>query len=281
MFSRIAQDKDKFGGLPYIVDTNITVQQITMRSMAGLSIEVILKELPILDINDIHQALAFALHDMRQAVSYWKHDGMTPLTQVKGYSEILVGKTDFDDLSTIPEEQKQQWMSIIHTSSQRGIAHWQQLNHWLSATYSIISNEDNEVYQISRLLQAIEATAIAYEPTLDISIISRNNHENVELHSETATMFGSLIAFAKNTFKPSIIIEYEVTDTEIILSLLRELQYEDDDIQKLLTIPFNPIATVSRFCYVQGIQFVVEKHNNIVRYRAHLPLWTDTSESLE
>ena len=63
------------------------------------NIDDILKEFPILSIDDIHQALNYVIGDIFKGVSYWKHDGITPLTQIKGYSEILVGKTKFENMS--------------------------------------------------------------------------------------------------------------------------------------------------------------------------------------
>ena len=109
MFRRIIRNTDIFGGQPYINNTNITVNQIISKSMQGKSIEEIQQQFPQLDIEDIHQALAYSLQEIVTGVAYWRHDGMTPLTQIKGYSEILVGKTEFDDLDTIPDDQKQQY----------------------------------------------------------------------------------------------------------------------------------------------------------------------------
>ena len=231
-FDRIVRDFSKFGGQAYIVQTGITVNQILALSVQGASIEEILAEFPQLSSDDIHQALSFALNDVFKAVSYWRHDGITPLTQIKGYSEILVGKTDFDDLDTIPTEQKHQWMSIIHSSSQRGIASWQHMSQWLRKSYFLNPDAHTEVYELEQFIMDMVKSAQNYEPVLQINVSPIDPRVTIEVHSDTAVIMGGILAFSKNTFQPETFVILETAKESIIIELHRQLLYPDDDLEK-------------------------------------------------
>ncbi len=272
-FGRIKRDASKFGGQPYIHKTSITVNQILAKSMQGESIDDILSEFKTLTSDDIHQALNFVIKDIFSGVSYWRHDGITPLTQIKGYSEILVGKTEFDDLDTIPNEQKHQWMTIIHSSSQRGIARWQQMSQWMSSQYKNNEDDELEVFQIEQFIIDLVSIAQNYEPSLEIDVSPFDSQTNIESHSETALILGSILAFAKNTFTPETNINLEVENNHLILSIHRQLLYPDDNIEKLLSIPYSPVATASTFFYMQNITFSVSRENDTIIFVTELPIW--------
>lgn len=272
-FDRIKRDLSKFGGQAYIHKTNITVNQILAKSMQGTSIDEILNEFPTLSIDDIHQALNFVVQDIFSGVSYWRHDGITPLTQIKGYSEILVGKTEFDDLDTIPNEQKHQWMTVIHSSSQRGIARWQQMSQWMSNQYKNNDDDELEVFQIEQFIIDLVSIAQNYEPSLEIDVSPFDSQINIESHGETALILGSILSFSKNTFLPATTINLEVDNKHLILSIHRQLLYPDDNIEKLLSIPYSPVTTASTFFYVNGITFDVTRDKDTIIFLAELPIW--------
>ena len=269
---RIRRDLSKFGGQPYINETNITVNQILAKSMRGDTIDDILKAFPTLSIDDVQQALNFVIQDIFDGVSYWRHDGITPLTQIKGYSEILVGKTDFDDLDTIPDEQKHQWMTVIHSSSQRGIARWQQMSQWLSKHYMTNTDKDTEVSQIEQFIIDMVSTAQNYEPSLEIDVSAFDSQINIEAHSETPLVLGSILAFAKNTFIPETNIYLEPNSTHLLISIHRQLLYPDDNIQKLLSIPYSPVATAIAFFYMQDIEFGINQEEDTIIFSTTLPI---------
>lgn len=278
-FKRIQRDLNKFGGQPYITETDITVSQIIAKSVQGKSCEEIIEEYPQLSVHDIHQALAFVIDDLFKGVSYWRHDGMTPLTQIKGYSEILVGRTNFDDLDTVPDEQKQQWISIIHTSSQRGIARWQQMGQWMSKQYRPNQDSDTEVYEIERLIIDVVSTAQNYEPSLQIDVSTFDPQINIEIAPDTPLILGSLLAFAKNTFKPEVYISLDETSRGMTFAIHRQLAYPNDDIQKLITTPYNPIGTALAFFHLHDQNFDVDYQDNTVTYRVVLDIWIPESLS--
>jgi uncharacterized protein (DUF433 family) len=274
-FNRIIRDFSKFGGQPYVESTSITVNQILTKSTNGLTIAEILDEYPQLTADDIHQALSFAIKDIFSGVSYWRHDGMTPLTQIKGYSEILVGKTEFDDLDTIPENQKSQWLSIIHTSSQRGIARWQQMSQWMSKQYSVQPFVDTEIYELEQLINDIVTVAQNYEPSLEIEVSEIDSYVNLETHMDTALILGSILAYAKNTFKPEILITLNIFDDSVKIHFNRQLLYPDDDLQKLLTIPYSPFTTALTFFYEQSTYFEINQTEDNVIFTIELPVWKE------
>ena len=272
-FDRIKRNPNKFGGQPYIHKTDVTINQIVLRSMQGETVQDILDAYPQLLVDDIHQALSFSIIDIFRGVSYWRHDGMTPLTQIKGYSEILVGKTEFGDLDTIPEEQKHQWMSVIHSSCQRGIARWQQMTQWMSKHYMLDTDLESEVYSIEAFLMEVITTGQTYEPTLQIDSTEVDPNLSIETHSDTALILGSILAFAKNTFKSQTAIHLEIKSDHVVINIYRELIYSDDDIEKLLSNPYSPVATALTFFYIQNITFEINREDDTIIFSVILPLW--------
>jgi len=279
LFNRIKRDVNKFGGQPFIDNTNITVNQIVSASLRGTALADILKQHPDLESDDIHQALAFSIQDIFNGVSYWRHDGMTPLTQIKGYSEILVGKTDFDDLDTIPDEQKNQWMSTIHTSCQRGIARWQQMRQWMNTQYLQSDENDTEVYQIEHFVQEIIDVAKDYEPTIRFNVVDNEIHQDIESHPDTTTMIGSVLAFAKNTFQPEVQLSLSHANQHIGLSIERELIYIDDDLNKTLSAPYNPFSTAFMFFNAQDTPFLIKRQDHNVIMTIQLSILTASDKS--
>lgn len=281
LFNRIQQDIDILGGQPYIINTKITVREIIEKSLNGDPVQRILEVYPELSAEDIHQALSFAINDFLRGVSYWRHDAMTPLTQIKGYSEILVGQTDFGNLDTISQEQKQQWLSIIHSSSQRGIARWQQMSHWITNQYQVHTESNSEVYAMDWFIHSAVSYAKNYEPTLEIELSEATPILNIESHEDTTMILGSMLAYAKNTFHPQITINYTIKKQQIIIYIQRYLQYSDDDIAKLIATAYNPISTARKFFFAQQNPFLIEREDDTIVFTLMLPIWSDNDNELE
>lgn len=272
LFNRITRNPNKFGGQPYIANTNITVQQVVNASLQGHSIEQIMQQFSSLTIDDIHQALSFSIQDIVEGVAHWRHDGITPLTQVKGYSEILIGKTDFGDLDAIPESQKQQWLSIIYTSNQRGLACWQQMRHWLNTQYIPTDNKPPMNTLLEHFIQDVVKTTQDYEPTITFDNQSKHKQHAIMTHSQMSAVLGSVLAYAKNMLQPEITISTQQQDQQLLLTFDRALTYPSDDISKLSDAPYTPFATAFMFFSMLQLGFTVEKHNASVRYYLTLPI---------
>lgn len=198
---------------------------------------------------------------------------MTPLTQIKGYSEILVGKTEFDDLNTISDDKKNHWLSIIHSSSQRGIARWQQMSQWMSKQYSRSAADDTEVYQLEQLIIDIVKSAQNYEPSLEIDVSEIDLYINVETHNDTSLILSSMMAYAKNTFKPKTFISLDTIQQAVRLKIHRQLLYPDDDLQKLMTVPYSPVTTALAFFYEQHMHFEIDIVDDTITFTVELPIW--------
>lgn len=272
LFNQITRNPNKFGGQPYIENTNVTVQEIINASLQGHSIEQIIQQFPSLTVDDIHQALSFSIQDIVEGVAHWRHDGITPLTQVKGYSEILIGKTDFGDLDAIPESQKHQWLSIIYNSNQRGLACWQQMRHWLNTQYLSTDDKPPVNTSLELFIQDVIKTTQDYEPTITFNEQSRHQQQKIMTYSQMSTLLGGVLAYAKNMLQPEITISTQQQDQQLILYFDRTLTYPDDDISKLLDAPYTPFTTAFMFFSTLPIDFAIEKNNATVRYRLTLPI---------
>ncbi|MBZ0283066.1 MAG: DUF433 domain-containing protein [Anaerolineae bacterium] len=86
-FERITGDVKR--GLVYIRDTGITVSQVVSAISRGDSTADVLKAYPGLEVEDVIQALGFAVDDMLEATAVLAHDARKPLSIILGYAGIL------------------------------------------------------------------------------------------------------------------------------------------------------------------------------------------------
>lgn len=76
-------------GLVYIRDTGVTVSEVVSAISRGTSTADVLKAYPGLEVEDVIQALGFAVDDMLEATAVLAHDARKPLSIILGYAGIL------------------------------------------------------------------------------------------------------------------------------------------------------------------------------------------------
>ncbi|MEQ8673521.1 MAG: DUF433 domain-containing protein [Aggregatilineales bacterium] len=87
-FERITTQSSEPFGLPTIRDTGITVSDVVRPIVSGeKSVQAVLDAYPTLELEDVHQALAFAVSDLTLQLSQVDHDVTDSLTPVRTYSK--------------------------------------------------------------------------------------------------------------------------------------------------------------------------------------------------
>jgi uncharacterized protein (DUF433 family) len=89
-FKRITIDANVKHGLPCIRDTGITVSEVVKRVVHEKSSQETLVDYPNLEDEDIEEALAYSVKDLADNIVLWRSETQVPLTNIKGYSEMLV-----------------------------------------------------------------------------------------------------------------------------------------------------------------------------------------------
>lgn len=269
-FDRILRDPLIAGGQARIRDTKITVTEIVRLSLAGLSQAEILQEYPMLDAEDVHQAVAYGVHDLMTCISYWRHEGLNPLQQIRGYGDLLTGRSRGIDPSEISETEKRTWLGIIRDASYRGAACWHHLGNRVY-TYYRDEPPTPAPEPLAGFLQAVQDESIKIEPDIRLHITPLDTHANMQGSPRLITAVTNLITAGKNTFKPEVKMILQLNEAHIHFRIERKLQYRDDKISHL-TSTATAISTASFLLHQHGSQLAIQQKKEQVTYTFDIPL---------
>jgi uncharacterized protein (DUF433 family) len=131
-FERIRIEK----GQACIRDTGITISEIVKKVVHEQTSGQVLSEYPMLDSNDVEEAMAYAVSDLIETVAMWRNTGLGPLSTLAGFSKIFADNLD------ITEEQEKQFNAIMYRSSRQAVAAWWNFSGWVYKTYRV----ENDYY---------------------------------------------------------------------------------------------------------------------------------------
>ena len=128
MLDRIVEDPAVADGLPCIRDTGITVADVVSQLTAGKPVSTLLAEYSALDVEDVLQALLFAVQSLIDGITWAKTEGLQPLN--------LVLNTGYTLSDTLKDPEDRDIASLIGPNVEQSIAILRQLNEWAKATYN-------------------------------------------------------------------------------------------------------------------------------------------------
>jgi len=272
-FERIHRQQNVMGGQAIIRDTGITVNEIVRLSLAGASLADILAQYPPLDADDVTQALAYGIHDTVESIAYWRHEGMTPLTHIKGFSEILADEAGVAGTSDVDFEQQHQWMKMIFESSWRAINYWQQLKLWASIHFDQ-PNHEFDILSLATIISQVQQALPAQEPTAELKADIEPNLPQVKANEDIVLAIVNIASAAKNTFSPITQLYARLVEDWVQIRLERALTYKDDRIHYLLE-PHTAIATAALIIYQNGSELRVQEHATHTTFEFELAISLD------
>lgn len=269
-FDRITRESGlHHGGFAFIRDTDIPINEIVMLVQSGWSHTDILAQYPSLEIDDILQALAFSIHDLLESVAYWRHEGLTPLTHIKGYSEILGNKTDIVNPSEIDDEQRQEIMTIIVENTWRAIAYWKQLRRWTKLHFEEPDYEYDEL-QIATILNHLEQRIKNQEPTAILKAHVDDAKFSVRANEGIITAILNIVIAAKDTFEPQTNLTIHTETEQVNFQLQRKLKYSGDRLDYLIE-PYTPLAIAAMYLYQNGASLSLSQQDDLIYFEFTLP----------
>lgn len=181
-FDRITTHSAEPFALPTIRDTGISVSDVVRPIVSGeKSVQEVLDAHPSLELEDVHQALAFAVGQLTQTISAFASESKSYLGSILGYSQVLgsdfyqeylrnenVLKTDTPTLDEISQ--------IIHRNSASTIHYWDTLRDWASLNYSISStyfsspHQQKESLPLEDFLDKVRLKIKRFNPNLSLKI---------------------------------------------------------------------------------------------------------------
>ncbi|MEO8610732.1 MAG: DUF433 domain-containing protein [Chloroflexota bacterium] len=226
-FERIRIEK----GQAYIRDTGITVSEIVKKVIYQQSSSMLLVEYPTLDANDVEEAMAYAVSDVIETIAIWRNEGLTPLSLIDGYSELLLHDSQYT------QEQKQQFNSTIYRSARHAVARWWNFTEWVYKTYRLDS-EHYQAFLIDAIVQDVLRELPRYDPSAKVKWDVTTNLPAVRADLHLTTAIINLLTDRTSLFL-KIDSSFEITSKNadfVNFKIVRQFEYvnhrESIDIDK-------------------------------------------------
>jgi uncharacterized protein (DUF433 family) len=224
-FPRLTYDTSVLGGEIRIRDLDITVHEIVRLATSGTSEADILQQFPQLEAEDIHQALVYSIRELSEVIGIWKNEALTPLTGIRAYSEILLGKHQI----AITEELRQQSYQLFFRNSLRAISCWWNLGDWVNFRF-----RRHDTHRItSPFAQVIETllrdiSKPGFETTLHVDVTE--NLPSVKANQYLEDAIQILVSdTAFSYLKPQATLTAQVSDSKY-LAIQISRPYENESI---------------------------------------------------
>jgi uncharacterized protein (DUF433 family) len=270
VFDRITHDPAVAGGQARIRDTHITVTELVRLSLSGHSQAAILQAYPALDAEDVHQAVAYGLQDVLACMSYWRHEGLNPLQQIRGYGDLLTGRSRGIDPADLSDTEKQAWLLIMRDASYRGAACWHHLGNRVYSHYRdelpVFAPEPLAVF-----LQSVRDESNKLEPDMQLHITAPQTSVMLRYSPRLTVAVTSLVTTGKNTFKPDVNLNVQVNSSSAHFIIERTFQYGGDKLTHLMSPP-AAIATANFLLYQHDSQLTIQQKKDQVVFLFDLPL---------
>lgn len=265
-FDRIQRQPQQHGGQAQIRETGITVNEIVRHALAGMPLPDLLQRYPNLEADDIYQALAYSVHDLLNGIAYWRHEGVAPLSHIKGYSEILAGHSENLPPETLSDEMRQEWSQVILNASRSALSSWDNVRTWATRSYAQDAPPLASM-TISDLMEALLDHLRRVQPSASVHISAPDDTPPVRASAHLVEALTLLVTSEGNLFKPRAELGIRAlggANDEVRFGVRRELAYARDQAANLLKLSATPISTAMLIIHQHG------SHLNIRRKDAHI-----------
>lgn len=299
-FDRITRDPEVVAGQACIRDTGIPVYRVVRLATAGKSTDEILKAFPTLLADDVFQALAYAVGQLQQTITVWRNEGLMPLTNIKGYSDLLlneapqppdqdaaVGEAPADLLAGSTAFTAEQWnraIRIINADAGRAIVCWSHLADW-ARTYQEPAIRWQEGMSLQAFVKQEQYLLAQHAPHKTIKAFIPEDlppaldHGNLKL-----ALVNLLTVDWTPTFTPAVltaIIAAERSDADTLGITIRRQPDADTQARYAGISPINfytpglPWATAALIIHDHGGKFEVFTDQETITFNFTLPVWQE------
>ena len=178
-FDRITPQRADKPGQAFIRDTNITVSEVVKLVVGGKRVDEVLAQYDDLEIEDVHQALAFSVDDLRHTVDRWVHERYRFLTIPLQYATLLDNQSGILESATNNDKVKHQIQKeLVKTTlwvlpeEKRG---WHHLANWVNLNYSHLGSSEPQKMSISEFEETLAQNLVEYPAIPPIELDIENN----------------------------------------------------------------------------------------------------------
>ena len=286
-FDRITPQRADKPGQAFIRNTDITVTEVVKLVVGGKRVDEVLAQYDELEIEDVHQALAYAVSDLRELIGFWRMEILNPLTSVNGYAKVLndILQANPNNFTYLGEKVNLADISkIIYNNGQSAQSYVQYMNmlsqfytesHYTSLKYSVA---DIREFLATHLEIYSDGASIKFEIPKSIPAL------HFDFRLNYAILILVLPAKFNRLFSPDAILRINKSSEnhvrfEIDRYITPEYKehppyYWHKDILHTFD-PHMPFTIAFRTIRAHGTELHYDIHDDSVTFSFELPIWKD------
>ncbi|MCB9452574.1 MAG: DUF433 domain-containing protein [Anaerolineaceae bacterium] len=288
-FTHITTDPAVNNGLASIRDTGILVSEVVQRVMAGQSEADVLAAYPVLEHEDVFEALGYAVKDLIQSIAEWKNEGLTSLTSIMSYSALSLGKHAYNasqdfDIPNFNDETRQQFLETIYARSFSAVAAWRYLRSWSYSAYEQ-SHHAPQKFLIPHLVDTTLNNLSQFAPDISTHVAISPELPPVKCDwSITDALCYLLAGYSFMLMKQEGVLQVDyANDEQVKFVIYREFSGDfrtDEDKKRLVSragFRSDPFAIAKVIIRQHGSELDIQVDEGVT-FTFSLPVWNETED---
>jgi uncharacterized protein (DUF433 family) len=283
-FNRIIREPLVMGGQARIRDTNITVNEIVRLSLSGISQADILTKYPQLEAEDVHQALAWAINDLKDATGMWRNEILNPLTSVIGYSKFGIDRLPRIPIKDIFPETNENLTTfeIIHQNAIRTNAKLQHFGSYHKIQYPTHERELEQV-SLTEIIESAKREALEINPNIQVEIeLHEVSQDELLLENGYISVAIAYIAASEWNFEERTKITITKQNDNISFAVLRRLKSESKSEHLSQLLAFSETSSMMQVAqlilFQNKSELNIRSEGSTVIFEFELPIWKDEQD---
>lgn len=268
---RITSDPQKHFGIPFILDTGITVSEIISQIMSGKTVADILQAYPTLEAQDIEQVLVYQIEQAHEKLAFWIVEGTQFLTSIEMGHQIL-----FKYGSRITEEDRKSTIEETYANIYLAMGAWRHYLHSLSAPSGHLEKHPLSLKDIMWRVNSL----LRYEPQAALEANLPNDALEVYSNGGVGVAIFNLIAVEATNPKLNkhafLTVRQELKS--LIFQIYREFKAIDSSTSEFeyFIMRGSPLQTAALIIHQSGSELKAIPSETGVTFEFALPIYNQT-----
>lgn len=276
-FKRITRVPNVNNGLPSIRDTGITVSEVVSQLIHQKSAEEVIRENPVLDVEDIEEALVFAVSDLQTAIRFTIFDIRNPLTTMPQFFKYALSGVNNQIALTDGNEEL---LKSLYNQSYRTLNLAMNLYDWVQFVYE----DPNWQGKGSQSLQEILNRFTSQHNETEVSLVNLQLPEDIYKvagHWSLPTVFSTLIRddfYQQFEIFAKVVCANSEDNEHVRVHIQRRFTRPDMtqmSVEDLLNYPATPISLAALILYQHGSKLKIQPIDGGVEFEFDLPVWKE------
>lgn len=208
----------------------------------------------------------------------WKNDGISQLTTIKGYSDILL-RGLVGDLS----DKQREFIEIIARSCEHAVDYWNFPSDYLQLRYSRYARPDLQESDLKKIFEEIlSQSGRAQNVKLELPAELPTIKSSYTLRSALSVLLHPSFEFDLKHQGNTETCTVQITrsgQTELSVRIFHNLLIINHRSPQLLLYPGKPLAVADLIIQQHGSQLEIIPSDSGTEFRFTLPIWQDPTDA--